>query len=331
MDTMYRVDFVLKAEADYARTVSMLDRHFNCEKNGFVRQLSDNTVSFGFDEQDDLKSIAVDVLDELVCPCFISVIWTDLKAWESIDLLDGYEWDRADKHCPAVYKSVFITSKYVDPEKIIESMENDFDYMPHPYTWRIDGKTIEFSISESKYLEEFYLGTWCALSACVPDCYTGVYWYDIRRGICDNLLRQELLSMKQSGVKWFDNSLDEESCLPDNITMKSVYTIKEDCDHNIVKKHLDIIYRTQCVDVSRRDLSACDIEYTIQGKSRYYCSHIAVYRAVNCFLRDYFVKVEFTVAGEGYDKQVDVLAATEHDLHVNTSGLIKEAMDEEGE
>ena len=31
MDTMYRVDFVLKAEADYARTVSMLDGHFNCE------------------------------------------------------------------------------------------------------------------------------------------------------------------------------------------------------------------------------------------------------------------------------------------------------------
>lgn len=331
MNTMYRVDFVLKSETDYARTEAMLDRHFNCEKNGFVRQLSDNTVSFGFDEQDDLKSIAVDVLDELLCPCFISVIWTDLKAWESIDLLDGYEWDRADKHCSAVYKSVFITSKYVDPEKIIDSMENDFDYMPHPYTWRIDGKTIEFSISKSKYLEEFYFGTWCALSACVPDCYTGVYWYDIKRGICDDLLKQELLGWKLAGCKWGANFLDEADLFPDKISMKAVYTIKDDCDYSLVRQFLDMIYHTELLDDTRNVISEKVIEYTSYGKFSFYCSHVAVYRAVNCFLRDCFEKVEFTVEGKGYDKHIDVLATTGHKVPDTNASLIKELLYEEKE
>ena len=331
MNTMYRVDFVLKAETDYARTEAMLDRHFNCEENGFVKEPFDNTFSFGSDLQSKLKAIALEVLDDLLYPCFISVIWTDIKAWESIDLLEGYEWDRTDKHCSAVYKSVFMISNYCNPEYMIDKMENGFDYKPHPYDWRINGKTIEFSISESKYLEEFYFGTWCALSACVPDCYTGVYWYDIKRGICDDLLKQELLGWKLAGCKWGANFLDEADLFPDKISMKAVYTIKDDCDYSFVRQFLDMIYHTELLDDTQNVISEKVIEYTSYGKFSFYCSHVAVYRAVNCFLRDCFEKVEFTVVGKGYDKHIDVLATTERNVSDSSSSLIEKYVYEEGE
>lgn len=331
MNTMYRVDFVLKSETDYARTEAMLDRHFNCDENGFVKESFDNTFSFGADVESKLKAIVYEVMGELLYPCFISVILTDYKRDVCTDLLDGYEWDRADSHFNAVYKSVFITSKYCDPDHMIDEMENDYDYKPHPYTWRINGKTIEFSISDPKYMEEFLEGTWVAFSRYVPDCFTGVYWYDIRRGICDDLLRQELLSVKQSGFKFFDNFMDEADSFPDSITMKAVYTIKDDCEYPKVKQHLDLIYDTQCLGAERTELSENTIEYTSSSKYAYYASHKAVYRAVDCSLRDCFEKVEFTVVGKGFDKHVDVLAATEHKVPDTNASLIKELLYEEEE
>ena len=56
-----------------------------------------------------------------------------------------------------------------------------------------------------------------------------------------------------------------------------------------------------------------------------------MYRAVDCSLRDCFEKVEFTVVGKGFDKHVDVLAATEHKVPDTNASLIKELLYEEEE
>ena len=320
MDTFYRVDFVLKAETDYARTEAMLDRAFDCGELGIYKRTCGNTISYEDYEPTTLKTITDKLLGKLLSPCFICVLFTDEKNSVTVDLLKEYNWDRTDKHEDAVFKCSFIMNKLIDMDKVLDEMNGCIDSKNcknYPVYCSVYARTIEFYITDGKYEGRLFEGAMAVIDEFIPDCFTGAYWYDLCRGTYEDLLEQQTDSMELSGID-VDRLRDYADDLPNDIVMQAVFTIKDSEDYLKTTEMLDTIFKCLNIDYHYEELGENMIAYISEDKRDYFGMHRAAIRAASENTRRCFRRITLSISGEGCEKEVDVLSRAKSDSEINS-------------
>jgi|GEM_PF-1965256 len=302
MNTMYRVDFTMKNKSRYTKTIEALDKAFDCENTGFEKDIYGKTVSFGTNSDESakkLKAAAYAFLDELIYPCFLSVIWTDSKHFESHDIQNRHSGPAVDKD-GALTKVTFILSKLVDLEEFTEYLKRCFNGIlafSH-----VSGNMVEFTAYSPSCSVRLYDIALDVLEGNIPSCFAGAYWVDFEHNDYEDCLKNMTISALRSGIG--DEEMQRFTVrLPDDIVMTASFTA------NFSEKYLDMTYKLDSIfkhlgiDYKYEETAENTIEYISEDKHDYFKMYRAMQMATENEKIPCLTRAVLSICGDGIDKK----------------------------